>query len=73
MLDTVRLVDENVRSTTHSNFPRSFINRHSLECLGLVHIDGLKEGLRTGEDNKRMPGNVHLRENAKANKGQRSS
>lgn len=66
MLDAVRLVNENVGPTTHSNLPRSFVNRHGLERLGLIHVDGLQEGLRTAENNQRMPGNVHLRENAKA-------
>ena len=60
MLDTIRLVNKHIGSSTDSNLSRRFINGDSFQGLGVVDVDRLEELLRTAEDDQCMAGNVGL-------------
>ena len=60
MLNTIRPVNEHIRSSTNSNLARRFINGDSFQGLGVVDVDRLEELLRTAEDDQCMTGNVGL-------------
>lgn len=60
-LDTPRLVHEDIRATTHCNLPRCLINSDRLELFGVVDVNGLKNCLRTAEDDQRVARYVRLR------------
>ena len=59
-LDAVRLVHEDIRTTTHSNPPRCLVKGYGLEFIGIVDVNRLKECLRSAEDYQRMAGDVRL-------------
>ena len=59
-LDAVRLVHEDIRTTTHSNPPRCLVKGYGLEFIGIVDVNRLKECLRAAEDYQRMAGDVRL-------------
>lgn len=60
MLDTIRLVNKHIGSSTNSNLARRFVNGDSFQGLGVVNVDRLEELLRTSENDQCMTGNVGL-------------
>lgn len=54
------MIDEYIRAPAHSNITSSFIYSYRFEGLDVVHVDRLKELLRSTEDDERMAGDVCL-------------
>lgn len=57
------MVDEYIRSSAHRNLACSLVDRYRLEGFNVVHVDRLKELLRSPEDDERMAGDICLGKN----------